>query len=438
MRYTYYDGTNSYGLANDLEAAIVQKPTGNPSPNDWEDIRVSYYRYYKTTINKGTGGVEHGLRYVLNPASYAEVRAAGQDALGGRAQRGRPRAGLRGPLLRVRPVSPCDQGNRTRLRELRLIRRHQQQRRDVPTHQEPQLPQRSKPEHGLPIQHLDDQDDLAGERGYETIVYTNRVNRVMLKVKRELNTGGPIREWCTYFEYDENGNEILRAMPSAVTGYDESLDDLVGQQSGGTYTYLRNNDGLIRLKSYYSSTTATDTTAGGVDGYMASTSIQKGSQGTAIKTGLTKYLASDNSSGEKTYVVGESESYPDTTNQDATKITTTYSYQWYAPSGSQGVRMKERVTTLPSIPVSQNGDGVSAVRREYFDDIGNLTWRQDERGIITKMEYDDLRNQLTQTTDDVDTVPQSAGLDGEPRQPLCVRHQLQLRRSRSPDAGPKA
>jgi len=55
------------------------------------------------------------------------------------------------------------------------------------------------------------------------------------------------------------------------------------------------------------------------------------------------------------------------------------------------------------IPVEQNGSGIAATRKEYFDSYGNLIWTMDERGLITGMSYDIPTGALTQRIDDVDT-----------------------------------
>lgn len=398
-RYTYYDGSNSYGSANDLEAAITQKPTGNPSPNDWADINVQYYRYY--TANGSTGYI-HGLKYAVGPASYAEVIEAGQDPLAG-VPTGSDQvpnyadhffeydSSRRVTKEVARGCASCGSSGGTSSTGETFSR--------IKNPNYPTATSQNYRYNEWKTKTVSQNHD-----GHETIVYTNRVNRVILKVKKELDTGGAVREWCTYYEYDDHGREVLRADPSAVTGYDENLLDLVGKQSSGTYTYLRSNAGLIHLTTWYNTTDATSTTAGGARGYEESMSIKEGTQGTEIKTGLYTYFASDNGSGEVTYVIAESTQYPDETNQDATKFTTSYSYTWYAPTGDKAVMLKERVTTLPLIPTTQNGDGTSATKREYFDEDGNLTWTMDERGIINKMAYDDLRDQIIQVVEDVSTV----------------------------------
>jgi YD repeat-containing protein len=394
-RYTYYDGSNGYGLANDLKASITQKYEGS----SWVDIDVQYYRYY--TTDSGIG-YEHGLKYAVGPASYAEIVEAGQDPLAG-VPTGSDQvpnyadhyfeydASRRVTKEVARGCASCGTSGGTSSTGDTFSRI-----------KNPDYPSSVASEYRYNIWMT--KTVSRNHDGRETIVYTNRVNRVIFEVKRELDTAGARREWCTYYEYDDQGREIMRAEPSAVIGYDEKLPDLVGKQSASSYTYLRSDAGMVHLKTWYTSTTATPTTAGGAEGYAESMSIKKGIQGTEIKTGLYTYFASDNTSGDKTYVVAESIEYPDETNQDSTRFTTSYGYAWYPPTGDKAVMLKERVTTLPAISASQNGDGTSATTRAYFDQDGNLTWTMDERGIITKMVYDDPRDLITQMVEDIGTV----------------------------------
>ena len=55
------------------------------------------------------------------------------------------------------------------------------------------------------------------------------------------------------------------------------------------------------------------------------------------------------------------------------------------------------------IPTDQNGSGVANSNREYFDAYGNLTWKMDERGFMTRMAYDIPTGAMTQQIQDVDT-----------------------------------
>jgi hypothetical protein len=65
--------------------------------------------------------------------------------------------------------------------------------------------------------------------------------------------------------------------------------------------------------------------------------------------------------------------------------------------------VQQKTTTWPVIPTSQNGSGVAAQMREYFDVYGNLLWKMDERGFITGMTYDIPTGALVQRIDDVNT-----------------------------------
>lgn len=66
--YTYYDGTQSYGLPGDLMLAQVKNAAG-------QVIDTSYYRYY-TEADAGTTGYIQGLKFYFSTDSYARLVAA--------------------------------------------------------------------------------------------------------------------------------------------------------------------------------------------------------------------------------------------------------------------------------------------------------------------------------------------------------------------------
>jgi hypothetical protein len=66
--YTYYDGTQSYGLPGDLMLAQVENAAN-------QVIDTSYYRYY-TESDAGTTGYIRGLKYYFSTDSYARLVAA--------------------------------------------------------------------------------------------------------------------------------------------------------------------------------------------------------------------------------------------------------------------------------------------------------------------------------------------------------------------------
>jgi hypothetical protein len=76
------------------------------------------------------------------------------------------------------------------------------------------------------------------------------------------------------------------------------------------------------------------------------------------------------------------------------------------------VQMEERTTTLPVVPVAQNGSGTADTRKDFFDQHGYEAWQMDERGFITKFEFDLPRGALVRQVDDVDTAVETDHPDG--------------------------
>jgi hypothetical protein len=73
--YTYHDGSDANGNLNDLKTATEQQY--NSGTSSWEDIAVSYYRYYVDTAG-GTGFV-HGLKIQIGPEGYRRAFNDGVD-----------------------------------------------------------------------------------------------------------------------------------------------------------------------------------------------------------------------------------------------------------------------------------------------------------------------------------------------------------------------
>src|SRR5262249_52296257 len=67
---------------------------------------------------------------------------------------------------------------------------------------------------------------------------------------------------------------------------------------------------------------------------------------------------------------------------------------------------------LPVISAAQNGSGVAATKRDYFDLFGHQTWAMDERGFLTRTAYDIVTGAVTQRIDDVDTTQVSDAPSG--------------------------
>jgi hypothetical protein len=66
--YDYYASGQPHGSLGDLKRAAQQEFDGS----GWQDRDVHYYRYWKAGE---ANGFEHGLKYVLEPESYAQLSA---------------------------------------------------------------------------------------------------------------------------------------------------------------------------------------------------------------------------------------------------------------------------------------------------------------------------------------------------------------------------
>ena len=79
---------------------------------------------------------------------------------------------------------------------------------------------------------------------------------------------------------------------------------------------------------------------------------------------------------------------------------TLYAYTFY--SGT--CQIQQKTTTLPVISTAQNGSGVAATRKDYFDMYGNRTWAMDERGFIKRFAYDIPTGAMSQQVNDANTA----------------------------------
>lgn len=234
--------------------------------------------------------------------------------------------------------------------------------------------------------------------GNKNIVYSNFAGQTMLKV---LQANG--QQWCEFTVFD-NAQAILFASPSAVNGVDETLPDLLGNNGSGIYRYLNNHSGLIRVVTYDS-----------VSGYPTSEGVKQGQLGTLIYQRKVDYCcipedcecggsssSSSMSSGlagcSGVYLPRRETVYPSDTDQSITEVTS-YCRTFYPSTFA----VKELITTLPAVTTAQNGSGVSATRRDYFDMYGNNTWSMDERGFLTRNQYDLPTGALIQQVDDADS-----------------------------------
>ena len=204
------------------------------------------------------------------------------------------------------------------------------------------------------------------------------------------------QHWDTFYKYDSSGRLILQAQPSAVTGYNDTYADLVHSVSGN-YQYLSDSTGLIQTIDYYSSTTATTSTAGGVAGSYQDWSVQQGETGTAVLQDTATYIA--RTVGSLTFYPVASDTVYRNTNGTGGE-TTSYSYTWF----SSTLQPQSVTVTLPTISSGQNGPGSADTNTTYFDAYGRPIWTKDGDGFLNYTAYDPVTGAVTKFIQDVDTT----------------------------------
>jgi RHS repeat-associated protein len=371
--YGYYDGVQPYGNAGDLQTATIKDGAGNA-------LDTKYYRYY-TAADAGTIGWVHGLKYLFEPQSYARLVAAVGNPLTATDAQVAPYAedyfeydSMRRVTKAVVQGTGCSscggtgQGTFTYSYTLSGFSAGYNSWNEKT------------------VETLPD--------GNQNFVYTNYAGEVMLKVFHDQASGN---NWETFYKYDNAGRIILKANPSAVSGYNDSFADLLDQTQVGDYGYLRALSGLIEITDYYASTTAGETTAGGVAGYWQDTKLQQGKTGTLILQATTQYFA-HSAGGSTVDPVATQTVYRNTDGTGAE--TTSYAYMWFS-----GTTQKQSVAvSLPTISATQNGPGTADVQTTYFDTYQRPIWIKDGDGFINYTAYDPATGAVVKTITDVDTT----------------------------------
>lgn len=369
--YDYYGKNEDYGNRDNLKTATIKDGSGNV-------LDETYYRYYKPAE---ANGFANGLMYVVYPASLARlIEAEGSDLDAIADEDLAPYADhyfefdsylkATAEVAQGAGCSTCNGGQ-------------------------------GEFEYAYTT-------GFASEEGYNTwrrktvetlpdgnqnIVYTNYQRQVMLQVYKDTTTN---EQWATYYRYDSSGRVLFRADPSAVSGYNDSYRSLVKSDSEGTYSYLRDNEGLITDFTYYATTTADSDTPGGAAGYLESVSIRQGETGAAISQGEQTYLS--RTAGDTTiYVPAEKTVYA---NEDGTGAQTTeFAYTFFTDT----VQVESITTTDPS----------AAETTVYFDALGRPVWNKDQEGYINYVAYDQKTGAVVKSITDVDTS-ETSDFTGKP------------------------
>jgi len=235
------------------------------------------------------------------------------------------------------------------------------------------------------------------------IVYMNEIGEPMLKVQVDrhgTDSTSDDEAFVTYFRYDDQGRLIWIASPSALATYDatqipaggdtnwEGNADLVGYDAvNGTYANINASTGRIDVTAYYTSTTATTTSAGGVAGYEHYEAVKQGYNGTEVELNSRDYIGHADAGGTTIYQINSETNYFDVTGDGTDDAqTTSYSYSWYGTTN----RVKAVTTTMPVIATGHNGPGGTTgdQAKVFFDVYGQPIWTSDGDGHVSYTAYD--------------------------------------------------
>ncbi|MCA9141760.1 MAG: RHS repeat-associated core domain-containing protein [Planctomycetales bacterium] len=395
--FTYYSGGSSsssssggssgdeYGSAGDMQSATEQIYVNG----QWSGDRVTYWRYY---VDGESNGNVHQVKYVLGPEQYERLAAdpAVSDPL---------TASNAKVAEYAATYFEYDSAGEVSLRkEVGSL---------ATTFQSETSGYEGTSSNSWQYKTV----ETRGDGGVRTR-YENFRSQPLLEEFKE--SASATESTFEFRQYDSNGNLTLHATSSALESY--SISNYVitptYKSDGGQFTV-----GLVHLYDYYSETT-TGTGGVAVAGRKQHDKIRQGRDGTPIKLRTYEYTehsaiivppaiggssSSSSSSGglssEFTATIYPIAKVIEYRNEDGSgQIETSYAYEWHLGT----LEMQQRVTTLPVVPVTQNGSGVAATRTERFDQYGNLTWSKDERGYITYHAYDIALGKVRQTIQDFD------------------------------------
>ena len=386
VNYTYYDGTGTFGNLGDLCTVVNQ--TWDAATSSWVTTGATLYRYYQNAA--GGIGFKHGLKFVVQPATYQQMVADGHDP------------------LTVSDAIVADYAdfyfeyNNTTDRRVSL----------------------EAVDGGGQTYNLTYTDGPSGgdfnswERravenspdGSQRIVYTNKIGQVML---RELNDGvvDTANRWIHYYLYDGSAHETFHCLPSSI---DMSASPVYNDSYAALAVALNSSAGLVRSKIYYSSTDPiTDggagTGSGAVTGYLQYEQVQEGYSAPPVTVTLKYLQYTTNAVGLATiYPVAKSTVYRDDAGTEP--ITTSFAFTW--PSGSN--QPSQIITTYPTVTTAQNGSNSATSRTEIFDNFGNRIWELDPREFINYQACDTSLGVVTRSIRDFNTAASNPGVPACP------------------------
>jgi YD repeat-containing protein len=367
--YTYYDGSESYGLVGQLKTAVVADGSSNT-------LETSYYRYYETSQANGYDG---GLRFVLGPTAYAQMVGDGYT-----------------------PTTATD----SQLDDYADHYFEYDADQRVTTHVVAGAGcSACTGGQGTYTYAYTDGANAAGYNSWavqtvETLpdgstntYYSNAYGQVMLKSFVE---AGGSDEWITFTMFDAAGRPLWEAAPSAMTGYDDAYADLVHVTSGNA-AYVADSTGLVTAFTYDTTTTATTSTAGAAAGYLSGVDIQRGETGTAVPQSDSTFIKRTVGSIDLFFPAASTQYRNDNgTGGQTTSVAYTWQSGTFAPESI--------TTTLPTVTTAQNGPNSATSMVTVFDSKGQPTWSKDPGGFLTYTEFDNTTGAVTKQITDVDTT----------------------------------
>ena len=370
VEYEYYDGSTgtSFGSRGDLKIQTVKDGSGAV-------IDSSYYRYY---VDGETGGYRHALKYSFGHADYARLKAEYPTPETASNEQVKAFASLHLVYDESRRViqrdvqgegcSACTGGIGTY----------------GYTYTYTSIPE-SVDDYGDRYNRWNLKQVESLPDGNQNIVYSNADGQPLLTIFKEFTNGTATgKEWKTFYRYDGQGRQILKANPSAVTGYDESKADLLNSV-GGNFQYLSDSVGKLEQTDY-----------DGL-GYVTGHRIRRGEFGTDVQLDSTTYT-SHSGGGSTIYPVASTTVFAGANGTGSR--TTNYSYTY----ASNSVHIASKTTTMPVVGSGQNGPGVATSTTSSYDSLGRLTWMRDEDGFLSYTEYDQKTGAAVKMIRDVNTA----------------------------------
>jgi len=349
--YSYYGASDPNGRANDLMMVAIANESGTLLDRE-------YYRYYT-----GQDGL---LKTVVRGANYARALGNGLD----------PQT-LNDAQLQPYANQTFTYDAQKRVTETRLQGAGDSSATDLDAggvYRFVNYERNEAPAAAGDYNHWVSRVTEIRPNGSQLTVYTNLGGAPLLKV---LEAGG--QTWRTFNRYDDQSRLVWSANPSAVSGFDEAFNDLLGA-AGGNYQFLHDDQGLVTVFTYDAA------------GYLASAALRHGELGTDVLQAAVGYT--EQTAGDLT--VRPVESRTVYRNDDGSgAITTSYVY-------ADWTNLQPRLifTDLPVVTAAQNGPGEAVRLMSELDAFGRQTAAVDGDGFRRTTEFDPTTGTAVQTVVD--------------------------------------